>query len=55
VAAYGALPLSTVHYAADIVATLAVDRLIEVIGRTPHRPAPMRRLIEPRLVRRETT
>lgn len=53
--AYGALPLSTVHYAADIVASLAVDRLIEVIDRAPDRPPPLRRLIEPELIRRQTT
>jgi LacI family transcriptional regulator len=53
--AFAAQPLTTVHYAADIVASLAVDRLIEVIDRAPDRPAPMSRLIEPELICRETT
>lgn len=52
---YCAQPLSTVHYAADAVSALAVDRLLEAIesGRD-QRPA-IRRLVEPDLIVRSTT
>lgn len=48
------MPLSTVHYAADTVSALAVDRLLEVLAsRSPPRE-PVHHLVEPDLVLRQT-
>jgi LacI family transcriptional regulator len=55
IAAYCALPLSTVHYAADTISALAVDRLIEVVETDRREPPVVRRLVEPELIVRGTT
>lgn len=55
VGAFWSLPLTTVHYAAETISALAVDRLLEIIegGKPPG--GAVRRLIEPELVVRGTT
>ena len=48
--AYIDVPLTTVHYAADIVSDLAVERLLALITAPDRLPAPEVTLIEPQLV-----
>jgi LacI family transcriptional regulator len=48
--AYIDVPLTTVHYAADIVSDLAVKRLLALITAPDHLPEPEVTLIEPQLV-----
>lgn len=48
------VPLTTIHYAADIVSNLAVARLLALIGAPDHPPASEVRLIEPDLIIRQS-
>ena len=48
--AYIDVPLTTVHYAADIVSDLAVKRLLALITAPDRLPEPEVTLIEPQLV-----
>jgi LacI family transcriptional regulator len=48
--AYIEIPLTTVHYAADVVSDLAVKRLLALITAPDHLPEPEVTLIEPELV-----
>lgn len=48
--AYVEVPLTTVHYAADVVADLGVKRLLTLIDAPDHLPEPAVTLIDPELV-----
>jgi LacI family transcriptional regulator len=48
--AYVEIPLTTVHYAADVVSDLAVKRLLTLVTAPGHLPEPQVTLIEPELV-----
>jgi LacI family transcriptional regulator len=52
---YGALPLTTVNYAADEISRLGVDRILKRIEDRDAWGAPAVRLIEPELVIRDST
>jgi LacI family transcriptional regulator len=52
---FASVPLSSVNYAADIVAGMAVDRLMRLISSPNRLPEPRVTLIEPQLVVREST
>lgn len=52
---YAAIPLSTVDYSFDMVATLAVDRLTRLIAMSGPLPEPQITMIDPDLVVREST
>lgn len=54
-AEYSAVPLSSVHYAAEEVARGAVERLFDLIGAGDTLPPPRQTLLEPRLVMRESS
>lgn len=54
-AAFAAVPITTVHYAVDSVARLAVERLMILIGSPDRLPEPEVRLIDPELVIRDST
>jgi DNA-binding LacI/PurR family transcriptional regulator len=47
--------MTTVHYAVDAVARLAVERLMILIGSPDRLPEPEVRLIDPELVIRDST
>ena len=51
---YGALPLTTVNYAADEISRMGVDRILKRIENRDSWTAPAVRLIEPELVIRDT-
>ncbi|MGO1075154.1 LacI family DNA-binding transcriptional regulator [Inquilinus sp. CA228] len=55
IAAFSAVPITTVHYAVDAVARLAVERLMILIGSPDRLPQPEVRLIDPELVIRDST
>jgi LacI family transcriptional regulator len=52
---FASVPLSSVNYAADIVAGMAVDRLMRLISSVDRLPEPRVTLIDPELVIREST
>ena len=52
---FASVPLSSVNYAADIVAGMAVDRLMRLISSVDRLPEPRATLIDPELVIREST
>lgn len=54
-AEYASTPLTSVGYNTDLVTSLAVKRLIELIGTKGNLPIPSVTLIEPELVVREST
>ena len=51
---YGALPLTTVNYAADEISRIGVDRILRRIEDRESWGAPCVKLIEPELVVRES-
>src|SRR5262249_39831004 len=52
---FASVPLSSVNYAADAVAGMAVDRLMRLISSVDQLPEPRVTLIDPELVIREST
>jgi LacI family transcriptional regulator len=52
---FASVPLSSVNYAADVVASMAVDRLMRLISSVDQLPEPRVTLIDPELVIREST
>lgn len=54
-AEYAAVPLSTVNYAVEMVTSMAVDRLMQLIAAGDQLPEPRATLIDPELVIREST
>ena len=52
---FASVPLSSVNYAADVVASMAVDRLMRLISSVDQLPEPRVALIDPELVIREST
>jgi DNA-binding LacI/PurR family transcriptional regulator len=52
---FASVPLSSVNYAADVVAGMAVERLMQLISSVDQLPEPRVTLIDPELVIREST
>ena len=54
-AAFSAVPMTSVHYAADEVSEHAVERIVSMIRGGPTAKSPMMTLIDPELVVRNST
>jgi DNA-binding LacI/PurR family transcriptional regulator len=52
--AFAAVPLSTVNYAAETIAAKAVERMMELVSAPGRLPAPIRTVVDPQLIVRQS-